>query len=249
MHEYARRMVSMIQSEELRNIMMNASRIVAVSPHPDDTELIAGGYLSLMAQRGADILLIVATDGSKGTRTEGLDMTETRKKEQMNAAAILGIKKVVFLGFKDTESPDPRVLRESLLPAMREFIPDIVITVDPFLEYEVHPDHVNVGLATLQSVLFYPLPNIGGGKAGNNEIYAAVSPTNRFNVIVDIETSFEKKIDALKAHASQSLDLEEIRRISSLVGSINGYRFGEAFRVLRRTDLHIHLSEEYFKMV
>ncbi|MEM4100768.1 MAG: PIG-L family deacetylase, partial [Thermoplasmata archaeon] len=77
-----------------RNKMENANRILIVSPHPDDAEIIAGGYILKSLKRGANVKLIIVTDGSKGTKIKGLNMKETRKKEQMESAAILGIKEI-----------------------------------------------------------------------------------------------------------------------------------------------------------
>ena len=40
--------------------------IVAVSPHPNDVEVIAGGYLSMMVDAGTLVKVVVVSDGRMG---------------------------------------------------------------------------------------------------------------------------------------------------------------------------------------
>ncbi|MEM0448167.1 MAG: PIG-L deacetylase family protein [Thermoplasmata archaeon] len=229
-----------------RNKMENANRILIVSPHPDDAEIIAGGYILKSLKRGANVKLIIVTDGSKGTKIKGLNMKETRKKEQMESAAILGIKEIKFLDIEDTFVPHPRELIEILMPEIREYSPDLLITVDPFLKYEVHPDHINTGMGVLQCVLFYEFPNIGHGDVRGNVPDVALSPTNNPNVIIDITDVNDTKSESLKAHRSQALDINLISNISEMYGKMIKSKWGEPFKYLYPWELHINIDLEKF---
>ncbi len=47
--------------------MGNAQKTVLVlAPHPDDAEFYAGGTLAKWIAEGARVIIVIATDGSKG---------------------------------------------------------------------------------------------------------------------------------------------------------------------------------------
>ncbi len=59
-----------VRVEEQRlKIMKSAKRMVAVSPHPNYIELVAGGLLVAMAENGYNIKLVVVGDDGKGSKT------------------------------------------------------------------------------------------------------------------------------------------------------------------------------------
>ncbi len=229
---------------ERLKIMESARNIVAISPHPDDAEIIAGAYMAKMRDKGSKVSLIIVSDGSKGTMEENKNMSVVRRDEQLKAASVLGIETVKFMNFPDAEVPSPGILREELLPLLRDIGPEIVVTVDPFLPYEVHPDHVNVGLGVLQSVLFYPMPNIGKGKKRDNKIYVAVSPSNRPNIVVPCDRYIEKKTESIRAHLSQALDINYILQMMRAFGKFSASEYGEPFRLMKREELHISIQNE-----
>lgn len=227
-----------------RDEMLSARKILAISPHPDDSEIIAGGFLSKAASKGASVRILVVTDGSKGTRRIGEDLAAVRKTEQIEAAVQLGIGDVRFLGIRDTRVPPPRELVDILLPEMREFSPDLVITNDPFLRYEAHLDHINTGLGVLQSILFYEFPNIGGGEVKGNTPHVALAFSDYPNVFIPIDKEFEIKLRALSRHRSQNLDLNWIRLISEYYGKYCNSKYGEAFRYMHPHELHLNIFQE-----
>lgn len=235
---------TLMEDKVRRDKMLSARRIMAISPHPDDSEIIAGGFLFKAVMRGASVRLLVVTDGSKGTRKKGENMAEKRKMEQLESAEILGIGDVKFLGIGDTYTPPPRELLDILLPEMRDFSPDLVITNDPFLRYEVHPDHINVGLAVMQSVLFFEFPNIGNGEVKSSAPSLALSPSDEPNVFINIDNEFNIKLNALREHRSQKLDLNWITDLSRYYGRYANSVYAEAFRYLYPHELHLSINHE-----
>lgn len=226
------------------NIMLSSKKVMAISPHPDDAEIIAGGYLAMKSRDGSKIQLIVVTDGSMGTKILGKDVSEIRKKEQIESAKILGIEDIVFLGIKDTEVPPPNILMKTLLPLIRNFSPDLIITVDPYLKYESHPDHLNTGMGVLQSVLFYSLPNIGSGIPFSQPPALALSPSNNPNVIINIDNYINEKIKSLNAHSSQQLNISDILKLSSFFGKEIKCQYAEPFRLIFKDELHMYPFNE-----
>ncbi len=84
-----------------------------------------------------------------------------RKKEQEEAAGVLGVREVHFLDYVDGELvPDIR-LKEQVVKYIRQTRPDIVFTMDPSFFYFKdfgfvnHSNHRAIGEATLDAC--YPL--------------------------------------------------------------------------------------------
>ncbi len=232
--------------EGLADRLMGFRRILAVSPHPDDMEFAAGGFLCLAARSGSSVHLIVVSDGRKGTlEKENEDrLKETRRKEQLDSASILGIPEVDFLECKDSEIPEPRILRSPMMKRFRSFRPDLVVSLDPYLPYEAHLDHVNVGKAVLESVLLHSHPGVGEGKPVSHRPAVLLAATANPNVIVNIDGAYDLKMKALNAHASQmdstGYIVEEVKSLLRIYGSLIGAKHGEPFRFLEGNDLHMN---------
>lgn len=140
--------------------------ILAVLAHPDDETFGLGGTLALYARKGYDTYYVCATRGEVGAADpefmQGFkDTAEMRTDELMRAAKILGLKKVFFLGYRDSgmpntepnKHPDAQVnhsideVAGRIVKYIRELKPDIVLTFDPIGGYK-HPDHIHVHQAT-----------------------------------------------------------------------------------------------------
>lgn len=154
--------------------------ILAVLAHPDDESFGLGGTLALYAQRGYQTYYICATRGEAGTVDEEhlkgfKDTAELRTDELMRAAKILGLKDVIFLGYRDSgmpgmeenKHPDAQInhpieeVAGKVVKYIRELKPDIVLTFDPIGGYR-HPDHIHIHKATVlafekaDDASFYP---------------------------------------------------------------------------------------------
>lgn len=140
--------------------------ILAVLAHPDDETFGLGGTLALYAQRGYNTYYVCATRGEVGAADEEFmkgykDTAEMRTDELMRAAKMLGLKKVFFLGYRDSgmpgsednKHPNAQVAHSieevagRVVKYIRELKPDVVITFDPIGGYK-HPDHIHIQRAT-----------------------------------------------------------------------------------------------------
>jgi len=209
--------------------------VLAVGAHPDDLEFYAGGSLRLLSLSGARVVTVVATDGEKGGSLP--DLADVRRREQEAAAAILGLSDVIFLGLPDRGLARVQEDLEAALHAVWERVhPAVVFSFDPVAPQPpyVHPDHQALGRAVLRVAA-------ARASAGEPPARLYLFHTRRPNAAVDVESVFDEKLAAFRAHASQMTRLEwlvgpVIRRTARLNGRRAGFRWAEAFFVCAAGD-------------
>jgi LmbE family N-acetylglucosaminyl deacetylase len=132
--------------------------IVAIFAHPDD-ERVIGPLLSRLAREGRETHLVIATDGSKGTRDfakipAGAPLASARTKEATCAANRLGVKRLRLLGLPDgglASFDELGKLRSALVPIIDSIEPAAIITFGPE-GGTGHPDHRLVGDVVTQII-------------------------------------------------------------------------------------------------
>lgn len=160
-------------------------KILAVGSHPDDIEFGCGGSLIKYAGKGHQVFLLVVTDGGRGG--DGAE----RRREQEDAARHLGAHQLLWGGYQDTELPLDRDLIQKLETTLQLVVPDLI-----FVHFgdDTHQDHRHLSASVMtasrytRNVLFYEGPTT-----------ANFSPS----VFVDIDAVLDRKLAALRAHASQ----------------------------------------------
>lgn len=194
-----------------------SKRALVVAAHPDDADFGAAGTAYLWSRQGWEFYYLVCTDGSKGSEDDSItprQLIDARRQEQRDAAAILGVKDVLFLDHVDGELTADRALLGDVVRVIRQVQPDAVFTHDPetIIVNDVfvnHADHRATGLAAIDAV--YPAArdrlnfpeHIEAGLTTHkvSQIYIWGSPQANFEL--DITDVIDKKIEALLAHTSQ----------------------------------------------
>ena len=155
-----------------------AGPILAVFAHPDD-ERVIGPLLSKLAREGRETQLVIATDGSQGTRDfahipAGPELAAARTREATCAASKLGVHKLHLLGLPDGGLASFDVLgrlRTALASIIDSVRPAAIITFGPE-GGTGHPDHRLVGDVTTQIIE-------GDARYGNIDLLYASLPTER----------------------------------------------------------------------
>ncbi|HRF96569.1 MAG TPA: PIG-L family deacetylase [Aggregatilineales bacterium] len=198
-------------------------RVMAIYAHPDDPEFFSGGALARWASEGADVSIVLATSGDKGSEVP--DMTHERliairEEEERNAAKALGAKEVIFLRYPDGELQPTLQLRKELTRLIRMKKPDIVVTCDPTVfwmgtTYINHPDHRAIGTATIEAVFPTARDRLNfiemerdEGLTTHKVKYVYLAVPNEPTVNIDITAHIETKIASLREHKSQIADME-----------------------------------------
>jgi len=226
-------------------------RVTVVTAHPDDAEFSFGATVARLADEGAHVTYVVVSDGSQGGEdpdepTEAL--VATRYAEQREAARLLGVRDVVFLGFPDGLLADSAELRLAIAREIRRHRPDLVLTHQPLrsLQFPIgasHPDHLAVGQAALNAV--YPdarnpraFPQLlTEGLPAHRVAEVWVPGHEHTDLLVDVRFTAERKVDALLAHRSQfrgsadpRADLQWVVDRMRGNGAAIGSEFAEAFK-------------------
>ena len=182
---------------------------LAVGAHPDDAEFGAGATLARWAAAGADIVVCVVTDGSKGSWDPSEDaetLIERRRREQRAAADVLGIRHVEFLGHVDGELVPSADLSREIARRIRVHRPEIVLGHDPWQRYQLHPDHRAAGWALVDGVVMAREPRTDTGddlpahRPAAVLLWSADAPDHAEPVTPEW---FDRKIEALLCHSSQ----------------------------------------------
>jgi LmbE family N-acetylglucosaminyl deacetylase len=137
---------------------------MAVLAHPDDESLGIGGTLVKYASAGVETHLLTATrgDGGRyGTHRPGeaghpgrAALASIREKELRAAAAVLGVRDVALLEYRDGEldRANAQEAIAAIVEHLRRVQPDVVITFGPDGAYG-HPDHIAISQFTTAAVV------------------------------------------------------------------------------------------------
>lgn len=231
--------------------------VLVVGAHPDDNDFGAGATLAKATRQGAKVIYLIATTGQRGSSDEAMTperLSGIRKKEQEEAAKVLGVREVHFLAYVDGELiPDLR-LKEQVVIYIRRHRPEIVFTMDPSFFYFKnfgfvnHSDHRAIGEATLGAC--YPLArdllsfpeHVKAGLQPHKikEILLHSFVPENANFYVDVTDTFDTKIKALSLHQSQVPNIQQLekrmRDRAEAAGKLAGCKYAEAF-------VRLHLPE------
>ena len=181
---------------------------LAIGAHPDDIEFGCGATLAKWATAGAQVHLLILTDGSKGTWDAADDLATLvalRRSEAREAADVIGGGVVHFGDFVDGELESGVRERELVCRVIREVRPSVVLGHDPWKRYRLHPDHRHAGWATVDGVVAardpHFFPGVGGGRHRPDALllFEAEEPDQ----LERVDDSFATKVEALLAHRSQ----------------------------------------------
>jgi len=112
-------------------------KILCLSPHTDDVELSAGGYVKRLVEEGHAVRVLVFSPCYASIPT-GFSMNVTRK-ESRAAMDILGVQDVLMLDFAVRHFPAHRqAILEILVNQRRVFNPDMVLMPST---RDLHQDH------------------------------------------------------------------------------------------------------------
>ena len=227
---------------------------MVIAAHPDDADFGPAATAASWIDQGSVGWLVCCTSGDAGGEDPDLDPLELaaeREAEQDIAAGIVGYEGVTYLHQPDGALANDLALRELLVREIRTFRPDAVLATDPdVLFYRDggvnHTDHRAAGMAAVDAVypaarnpMAFPwLARSGLEKHIVRRLYLFWS--NQPTAHVDVTATIGRKVDALRAHASQIHEPEkldaEIRKWAAELGQLIGTQAAERFRLIKIDD-------------
>jgi LmbE family N-acetylglucosaminyl deacetylase len=227
-------------------------RILVVTAHPDDVDFGAAGSVAVWTHAGVEVAYCIATDGDAGGSDRSVSRTEmavVRREEQREAARVVGVSDVTFLGFPDGRLTPGLDLRQAIAGVIRRFRPDRVVAQSPERNwsriYASHPDHLAAGEAAICAV--YPDARnpfafpalLEEGLEPHSVAELWVMTTERADRVVDATEFFDLKLAALRSHRSQVGDGEHLGELlrtwmsgTALAAGLPEGRLAEAFHVV-----------------
>jgi len=194
--------------------------ILVFSPHPDDDTFAIGGTLALLAANGNKIIIVLYTNDNKGSYDQEITserLARIRKAEEEAACAVLGIpaQNIIWMGHDDGELEyvPAKILCGQATRIIRQYRPDALLSVDPGEWYQRwhKSDHNMAAMNTIDAVraaefhLYYPehllVDKLQPYKVSN--LYFFYPTEKDANYWVNIDSTFEKKVEAAAKHVSQ----------------------------------------------
>lgn len=219
--------------------------VMVIAAHPDDPEFGCAGTVLKWSRAGKRITYVLLTSGDKGSHDPDLrpgQLAATREDEQRAAAADLGVAEVVFLRRPDGLLETTLDLRRELSNILRQHRPDIVLTIDPWRHYQLHPDHRAAGQSALDAIYaareWYLFPEQLVGETEPWRVKEAyLFWTENADYWEDITDLMDARLAALAKHATQvnpNMDRlsERIRNTASDAGKKAGCVYAESFKKL-----------------
>jgi LmbE family N-acetylglucosaminyl deacetylase len=194
--------------------------VMVFTPHPDDDTFAVGGTMALLAKNRNRVVIVIYTNDNKGSYDQDMTserLARIRKAEEEASCAVLGIPRenIIWLGHDDGELEyvPAKMLCGQATKLIRQYRPDAVLSVDPGEWHERwhKTDHRMAAVNTIDAVraaefhLYYPehllvdklqpytVPNL----------YFFYSTTNEANYHVNIDSTFELKLEAIAKQVSQ----------------------------------------------
>ena len=183
-------------------------RILAIGAHPDDCDIKAGGCAILWAQAGCAVHFVSTTNGDAGHHEiSGKELADRRKAEAEAAGRIAGIEYQV-LDNRDGQLVPGLEQRWEMLRLIREFRPDLILTHRP---NDYHPDHRYTSQLVQDCSYLVSVPNLCSDTPCLEKAPVMGYFWDEFkkphpfkpDVVVDIDSVLDTKLQMLDCHASQ----------------------------------------------
>ena len=238
--------------QQLQPIPEDWQRALAIVAHPDDLEYGASCAVAKWTSAGKEIGYLLATRGEAGIAAWPPERCgPIREAEEREAARLVGVESVEFLGYQDGVLEYGLPLRRDLARVIRRFRPDVVITGNFGLAWPGgllnQADHRAVGLAACDAAAdarngwaFPELVAEGLTRWGGTRYIFVHEPPDATHACAIDESALERGIASLKAHAAYfehlggDFDPDAFLRGRAVeVGRLSGQPYAIAFGVLK----------------
>ena len=220
--------------------MSEKNNILIFAAHPDDEILGCGGVIQKYKEEGQIVIVCIVTDGSSSQYKDST-ILDKKRKESVLANQQLKTDKVIYLNFPDMKLDivSHVELNRALDNVCSMVKPRIIFTHSAT---DLNNDHLLINKST--QIITRPTSD----KKYLKEVfeYEILSSTEwnirsvfKPNTFFDIEKYIDKKIEAFKVYKTENRkhphprSPEGIRALAMYRGLQSGYKYAEAFKLLR----------------
>ncbi len=214
--------------------------VLGIFAHPDDEAFGPGGTLAKLSSENEVYLICVTNGDAEGkTKLQKKKNGEIRKKELLESAKILGVKRVFFLGYGDGMLSNSlyHKIADEISMILKRLQPGTIITFEQ-RGISGHIDHIAVSLITtfvfiklkfVKKLMYYCISQEHRRDIKNYFIYMPPGyDREEVDEVIDVSPYWDTKVAAMKQHQSQKSD------VNMILKSISKYAKEEYFLVLKK---------------
>jgi LmbE family N-acetylglucosaminyl deacetylase len=221
--------------------------ILIVAAHPDDELLGCGGTIARLSREGHNVSVTILGEGitSRFSNRNQADPKLVRALQDCSrkVGQMLGVKDLTFY-----QLPDNRFDTVPLLDIIKP-IENLIANLKPQVVYthlagDLNIDHAIVNRAVLTATRPPAAPTVktiyAFEVASSSEwTFQSLNPVFRPNTFVDISTTLETKIEAMKIYETETRSFPHPRSTKALIssaqrwGSVAGIKAAEPFELIR----------------
>jgi len=230
-----------------------ARRVLAVQPHYDDNDISTGGTLAALAEGGAELFYLTMSDDLVGVIDETWSAEESTRRlrdDQARAGEIIGVVQQYWLGYPDAGEYNYFDVRRDIIKHIRMVRPDIIVTMDPWMLYEAHSDHVMAARATAEAAILYDFmrlktdPEVDKNYEPHPLQAVVFHATSYPNTVFDVSSTIEKKNAAIRCYKAQFPEsafdglVNRTMAYTSYIARNEIFEYGEALKIVPPGLLH-----------
>ena len=223
-------------------MLSNAAETLVIAAHPDDEVLGVGGTIPLLRQAGANVTVLVVTDGSS-TQYRGDDAVLERKRDQMRLAnERMGTTRVLQWAFPDMRLDT--VPHHELNDAFEAFILEHRFdTLFVHGDSDINLDHRMIFRSAMVAARprpGQPIRHVLTYHVNSSTEWGGIATGQLFapNLYVDIGATIDTKLHAMEAYTDElrtpphPRSIAALRSRAAVSGGEVGVDFAEPFRLV-----------------
>ncbi|UCD93446.1 MAG: bacillithiol biosynthesis deacetylase BshB1 [Candidatus Zixiibacteriota bacterium] len=212
---------------------------LAITAHRDDAEIICGGTLIKLIDKGKKAGILDLTEGEMGSK----GTAEDRERDSIEAAKSMGLSWRGNLSLPDSGIEVTRENKLKIAQVIRKFKPELIILP---IWAQRHPDHLAASQLGYDACFLAGLKKLEIDDEPHRPrkiIYASSYRDMKHSFFVDITGQMSRKLDAVAAYKSQFDDTPSAREIfkpgvdifefmtttAKYYGQLVGVEYAEAF--------------------
>lgn len=206
---------------------LSSNKVLVFVPHVDDETIGLGGTIKKYTSLGAEVKVVLVTDGSKSVSSlPGEELSSRRKSEMEKVQHMLEFDSIEYLTLPDGNVEISERNIQDVLNIIKDFQPDVIYTN---VLVDAHLDHVNTSLLLAESLKQFNVKD--SLKIYMYEINCPI-PVAYINTLIDITEELPLKQETINIFASQAIDFDGFINLNIVKSNLSADRSigaGEVF--------------------